>query len=98
LSCALGINQHNTTTSIFRFVYSVLYQSIPSRIRDAFGEVVILEHPIVIQLLKGYYAVLIDQLAGKLVGKILTAVGNALVNVCHYFTPSCSFWCAYLGF
>ena len=98
LGCAVGIDQHHTTTSLFRFVPSALYQSIPGRIRDAFGQVVILEHPLVIQLLKGNDAVLIDQLAGKFVGEVLPAVGNALVNVCHDFTPSRSFGGAFLGF
>ena len=97
LGCAFGIDQHHTTTSLFRFVPSALYQSIPGRIRDALGQVVILEHPFVIQLLKGNDAVLIDQLAGKFVGEVLPAVGNALVNVGHYFMSSRSFGCAFLG-
>ena len=83
LGCVARINQHALSTSILSFVLSVLCKLIPGCIRDAFRQAMVLKHSFVIQLFQCDDPVLIDQLAGKFVSKVFTAVGDALVNMAN---------------
>ena len=86
---AMGVNQHDFTTSIFCFVREILYQLAPGRIRDAFCQTVILEHVLSVQFFKRNYAIFVHQLAREFVRKVLAPIGNSLVDMLYGFTASC---------
>nr|WP_288020960.1 hypothetical protein [Tepidiforma sp.] len=56
------------------------------------------QHPCNAQVFQHDDAKLIHQTAAELVGNVLAAVGNPLMNPRHHLTPFRSFWRAFLGF
>ena len=98
LGCSIWLNQHNHTTSILSFVRSVLDQLSPSGIRDALTQMMVLKHVLDTQIFKSHEAKGIHQLSAFLMSKILSPVGNALVNVLNCFSAFRPFGCSLLCF
>ena len=79
LRCIGRIDQNDPSTSIFRFVRSVLYQFVPCRIQDTLRKVVIMDHVGYIQIFKYYYSVFIDPFSTQLLGEIFSSIGYSLI-------------------
>ena len=96
--CVVRVNQHTFSASLFRFVLNVLCKLIPSRIRDAFGQAVVLEHLLAVNLFESDYTIFVDQPSRKFMCKVLAAVGNFFMNVSNDLSPFGSFRSAFLCF
>jgi len=92
------VNQYDTTASIFRFAQRVLYKLVPRRIRNAFRQAVVFEHPLYIQVLKGQHAEAVGQLPAFLVSKVTSSIRYSFVDTTDHLTPFCAFWCTFLSF
>lgn len=79
LTGILGINQYNTTSSLFRFVHRELYELIPSRINNALGKAVILHHALYVKVLESNETIPVDEFPRYLVCIILALVRNVLI-------------------
>jgi len=77
------INQHNETIGVFSLIRRVLYQLMPRSISNAFVQAakVPILHFLNIQVFKDYDLVLIHQSPAELMGEVVTAVDDALMNV-----------------
>ena len=75
-----GIDQHHRAPSLFRFVARVLDHLCPGDIRDAFAHSTAAADLLRLKFLKRDHLVAIDQATAALVGKILAAKSDALVD------------------
>lgn len=92
LGCVAWINQYTLPTSILSFVLSVLCKLIPGSIRNALCQTVVLKHSFDVQFLKGNDTILVYQLTGEFVSKILAPVGDALMDMADRFLQFRPFW------
>ncbi len=96
LRCIAWINPYDPTTSVLSFVRGVRYQLIPSCIRNAFCQALILKHVLAVQLFKCDHAEVVHQFTTQLMGKVFSTVGNALMDMLDCLTPLRSFRCCHL--
>jgi hypothetical protein len=97
LACALWIYLYALSTSIFRFVSSVVYKLTPRCVCDGFSKTVILEHPAYIQRFKYNDSKSVYKLPAFLMGKVTAFVRYTLVYASNYFSPLLSLWRAFLS-
>src|SRR5919109_1341825 len=91
LGCVGGVDQYHRPPSLFRFAGRVLYQLCPGNIRDAFAHPspFTCSHLLRLKFLKRDHLVGVDQVSAALVGKILAAESDSLVDTskCLLATP-----------
>lgn len=87
LTCVGWIDRHVLSASIFCFTRKLLGESSPCRIRDAFGEAMIVHHPIDVQIFHADDAELIDDFTRLLVRKVMPLESNALMHARHNLAP-----------
>ena len=77
------INEHDCPTSFFRFVGAELHELVPGNINNALvdGFVPVLLHVSNVKVFQADDLIGVNDLAGLLMRKISTAIGNALVYV-----------------
>jgi hypothetical protein len=92
------VNHYDTTASLFRFARRNQYEVIPRRIRNAFCQTVVFEHPVCIQVLKGQYAETVNQFPAFLVSEVASPVRYPLMHATDDPSAAHTFWRAFLGF
>src|SRR4030042_6478153 len=97
LGCVAWINQYNHTASILSFVRDVVYKLVPSRIRDAFCQTMVLKHVPDVQIFKSQQTKTVHQLTTSLMSKVPAAVGDTLMDMGDNLAPHGSFGCSLLS-
>ena len=92
-----GIHGHKLTTSTFSLVRQAGHELAPGCIRDGLSQTVIMKHPIGINILNGYDAVLVDYPAAPLVGKVIPSIGNPFIDTRNNFSCLNSFRSAFVA-
>ena len=94
LRCAAWFNQNDCTTSIFRFACTALDELSPRGVGNTLVQptMVPVLHVLNLKFFEGQQLKTVDELAAQLVGKVKTAVSNALVDVLYYALPFASLW------
>src|SRR6266508_3628273 len=87
LGCVSGVDQYHRAPSLFRFVAGVLNQLCPGDIRDAFAHPTAFAHLLRLKFLKRDHLIAVDQFPAALVGKILAAKPDALVDATKRLLP-----------
>ena len=80
LTRVAGVYKHDTTTGPFSLVRRVLYELIPSRIRDALGQMMIFQESLSIQILQSNEVIGIDEASGNLMGYVPPLVRPMLMG------------------
>jgi hypothetical protein len=80
------VNQYDALASLFRFARRVPHELIPRRIRYAFRQTVVFEHPLRIQVLKNKRSETIEQLPAFLMGKVRALICDPLVDASDNFS------------
>ena len=79
--CVARVNLYHSTPSFYRFSRCELYQLVPSYIRNAFSQAMVLNHPLDVQVLKSDKAIVIDQFPAFFMSKVPPLVGDPVMNV-----------------
>ena len=92
-----GINSHQRPTGPFCLVGQVLSESRPCRIQDAFAQTMVVNHLINRQIFYRNEPKAVDDAPTPLMGKVVAAVGNTLVDGSHCLASPGAFLCSFLG-
>src|SRR5687768_13351388 len=84
-----------TSPSFFRFVRCEIDKLTPGRVCDCFGETVIFEHPVDVELFKNDDSESVDQLAAFLMSKVSAPVGDAFMNCGNYLATFTALLCSF---
>lgn len=74
--CTLGVDRHNCTTSLFRFVGQELQEYSPGSIADALGEAMVSYHAPDVQIFIGNKIVFVGYFMSKFVQEINSLIAN----------------------
>jgi len=91
LGCVAWTNRYDHTTSVLSFVRGVQYQLIPSRIRYALCQTMVLKHVLDVQIFKYDHAETAYQFPAQLMGKVFATIGNTVVDMLNCLASLCSF-------
>lgn len=81
------VDLHKLSTSVLSFVGKFLGEVTPCRIHDAFGETMVLLHPVHREVFYRNETVAVNKLAALLVGEVRAFVLDALVYFRYYLAP-----------
>src|ERR1700738_228831 len=95
LRCVSRVYPDNRSTSIFSFVDQQGKKHRPCRITNAFGKAAVVNHSIDFKVLHSNESETIDDFPSSLMGKVMSAEGNAFMNTSNRFPPSASLWVSF---
>src|ERR1700694_3632815 len=74
------------SASFFRFARQSVKKSCPRGILNAFGETMVMHHPVHVQVFDTDHTETIDDLPTFLVGEVIPSEGDTLMHTCHNLT------------
>lgn len=81
-----GVDFESRSASFFRFAQQLIKKSRPTRIVNALGQAMIVNHAVRVQVFYTDHAVAIDDLAAMLVGEVISPEADTLMHPCYRLT------------